>query len=137
MLEKVLCRRSGAPVVDSARENAAANLLVLVVTFFEGFRTKARISFITLVFSFFSGAAVLEPADPGVVDPAATPPVGDFWKEVDIGPVGASGFSGLRSEPLCESIDFCTMSYVSDGFEMVIGGILVWVVGLVRAERSP
>lgn len=71
MLEKVLCRRSGAPVVDSARENAAANLLVLVVTFLEGFRTKARISRITLVFSFFSCVPVAEPepVDPGVVAP--------------------------------------------------------------------
>lgn len=124
MLEKVLWRSSGAPVFDSARENAAANLLVRVDTFLEGFRTKARISFITLVFSFFSAPppVVLEQADPGVVAPAVV----DFWEEVDIGMGGASGFSGLRSVDFdCESIDFCTISYVSEGFEMVIGGMLV------------
>lgn len=106
-------------MADSALEKAAANLLVLVVTFFEGFRTNARISRITLVFSFFSCVPVAEPepADPGVVAP---------WEEVDIGTSGTSGFSGERSEALCwDSIDFCTMSYVSDGFEMVIGGMLV------------
>lgn len=110
-------------MLESAREKAAANLLVLVVTFFEGFRTKAKISFITLVFSFFSGAAVLEQADPGVV----TPPEGCAAE--------TSGIRGLCF--CCESIDFCTISYVSEGFEMVIGGILASVVGLVRAERSP
>lgn len=100
MLEKVLCLSRGAPVLESALEKAAANLLVLVVTFFEGFRTNARISFMTLVFSFFSGAVVLELAEPGVVAPAS------FWEEVDNGIAGASGFSGLRSD----SIDFCTIS---------------------------
>lgn len=89
-------------MLESAREKAAANLLVLVVTFLEGFRTNARISFITLVFSFFSGAVVLEQAEPGVVAPAPC----NFWEEVDIGIAGASGFSGLRSD----SIDFCTIS---------------------------
>ena len=68
ILDKVLCL---IKVADEEFESvevlpkAAANLLarVAVVTFFDGFRTKARISRMTLVRSFFSGIFDWDDAD--------------------------------------------------------------------------
>lgn len=97
-------------------ENAAAKRfdVVRVDAFFDGLRTNARISRITLVFSFFSGVAF-----PDVSSLAGDRSFGDGSRHGEVFP---------------ESIDFGDSPHVSDGFEIVIGGMGSWLMGLRRVS---
>lgn len=96
-------------------ENAAAKRLdvLRVDAFFDGLRTKARISRMTLVFSFFSGVAFPDFSDGS-----------SFAGDGSFGDGSLSLGDGSRhGENFPESMDFGDKPQVSDGFEIVIGGI--------------
>lgn len=107
MLENVLWRTSGALESLSDLEKAAAKRFVLVEAFFEGFRTNARISRITLVFSFFSVFSDFS----------------DFSDGSSFAGDESFGVENRHGETRPESIDFGDNPQVSDGLEIVIGGI--------------
>ena len=100
MLENVLCLTNGVGSF-SVREKAAANRLVRLDPFLEGLRTNANISRITLVFSFFSGT---------------TTGSGSFGGQGSLGDLAGDVLPELHA-------DFNDVPHVSDGFDIVIGGI--------------
>jgi hypothetical protein len=103
-LENVLCRINGASESLFDLENAAANRLVRVDAFFDVFLTNARISRITLVFSFFSDFS-------------------DFSEGSSFAGDGSLGDGKRYGEIRPDSTDLGDNPQVSEGFEIVIGGI--------------
>lgn len=106
-LENVLWRKRGVAEFDSARENAAANFPVRVAAFFDGFRTKANNSRITLRCSLRGSVGGASLAGSSLEDCLLT---GTHMSVV------------VTSSDEEKSKTFSVMPQLSDGFDTVIGG---------------